>query len=144
MGILECPERIRRDEAARIIADPYPMHEQLQLWKAEFFKALAHPARIRILECLRGGEKTAGEIMEALGIEQSNGSQHLAVLRNKNILVARREGANVFYSVRDPMLFEILDLLRRYFFEHLNEVRGLLEALEAPGALAGSPENASP
>jgi DNA-binding transcriptional ArsR family regulator len=104
----------------------------LQVWKADFFKALAHPARIRILEYLRDGEKSAGEILEALGLEQSNGSQHLAVLRNKNILVARREGLNVFYSVRAPMLYQVLDLLRRYFHEHLSELRGLLEALDAP------------
>lgn len=106
--------------------------DMLQVWKADFFKALAHPARIKILEYLRDGEKSAGEILEALGLEQSNGSQHLAVLRNKNILVARREGLNVFYSVRDPMLYQILDLLRRYFHEHLSELRGLLEALDSP------------
>jgi DNA-binding transcriptional ArsR family regulator len=105
--------------------------DMLQRWKADFFKALAHPARIKILEYLRHGEKAAGEILEALGLEQSNGSQHLAVLRNRNILVARREGANVFYSVRDPMLYQILDLLRQYFHEHLSEVRGLLEALDS-------------
>lgn len=107
---------------------------QLQIWKAEFFKALAHPARIRILEHIRDGAKPAGEILEALGLEQSNGSQHLAVLRNKNILLARREGATVLYSVRDPMLFEILDLLRQYFYEHLSEVQGLLAELAAPPA----------
>jgi DNA-binding transcriptional ArsR family regulator len=107
-------------------------NDLLQVWKAEFFKALAHPARIKILEYLRQGEKSAGEVLEALGLEQSNGSQHLAVLRNKNILVARREGLNVFYSVRDPMLYQILDLLRQYFHEHLSEVRVLLEALGAP------------
>jgi DNA-binding transcriptional ArsR family regulator len=107
-------------------------HEMLQVWKADFFKALAHPARIKILEYLRPGEKTAGEILEALGLEQSNGSQHLAVLRNRNILIARREGLNVFYSVRDPMLYQILDLLRQYFHEHLSDLRGLLEALDEP------------
>jgi ArsR family transcriptional regulator len=106
--------------------------DMLQVWKADFFKALAHPARIKILEYLRQGEKPAGEILEALGLEQSNGSQHLAVLRHRNILVARREGMNVFYSVRDPMLYQILDLLRQYFHEHLIEIRGLLEALDAP------------
>jgi ArsR family transcriptional regulator len=115
--------------------------DQLQTWKAEFFKALAHPARIRILEYLRNGEKPAGEIIEALGLEQSNGSQHLAVLRNRDILVARREGTSVLYSVRDPMLYEILDLLRKYFYDHLSEMQGLLAALAEPDALvvAGSP-----
>jgi ArsR family transcriptional regulator len=119
--------------------------DPLQQWKAEFFKALAHPARIRIVEYLRGVEKPAGDILEALGLEQSNGSQHLAVLRNKNILVARREGANVFYSVRDPVLYEVLDLLRQYFYDHLNELRGLLEALESsPATTAAGPEKVEP
>jgi DNA-binding transcriptional ArsR family regulator len=110
--------------------------QTLQAWKADFFKALAHPARIRILEYLRDGEKSAGEMLEALGMEQSNGSQHLAVLRNKGILVTRREGANVLYSVRDPMLYQILDLLRQYFHEHLSEMRNLLEALGQPTLVA--------
>jgi ArsR family transcriptional regulator len=104
--------------------------DTLQTWKADFFKALAHPARIKILEHLRTGEKSAGEIMEALGLEQSNGSQHLAVLRNRGILVTRRVGSSVVYSVRDPMLYQILDLLRHYFYEHLNEMRSMLDALE--------------
>jgi DNA-binding transcriptional ArsR family regulator len=116
-------------------------NDALQVWKAEFFKALAHPARIRILEHLRNGEQPAGEILEALGLEQSNGSQHLAVLRNKDILIARREGTSVLYSVRDPMLYEILDLLRQYFYEHLTEIRGLLEALDSspPLVTSGAP-----
>jgi ArsR family transcriptional regulator len=117
----------------------------LQTWKADFFKALAHPARIRILEYLRYGEKPAGEILEALGLEQSNGSQHLAVLRTKGILNARREGSSVLYSVRDPMLYQILDLLRHYFYEHLSELRALLDAMGEPGppATAGTPDKAS-
>jgi len=113
-------------------------NDLLHVWKAEFFKALAHPARIRILEYLRDGERSAGEILEALGLEQSNASQHLAVLRNKNILVSRREGTSVLYSVRDPMLYQILDPLRQYFYEHLNEIRGLLEAFGPSPPLVSS------
>ena len=101
--------------------------DALQVWKAEFFKALAHPARIRILEYLRDGERTAGEIIEALGLVQSNASQHLAILRHKNILVTRREGTSVLYSVRDRTLYQVLDLLREYFTHHISEVQGMLE-----------------
>lgn len=101
----------------------------LQSWKAEFFKALAHPARIRIVECLGEGEKSAGEIMEAIGLEQSNGSQHLSVLRNREIVTSRREGTTILYSVRDPLIFDVLNLLRRYFHDHLSEVRNLLNAM---------------
>jgi ArsR family transcriptional regulator len=107
-------------------------NETLHEWKADFFKALAHPARIQMLEYLREGEKSAGEIIEALHLEQSNASQHLAVLRNKNILIARREGTSVFYAVRDPMIYQVLDLLRQYFYERLSEVRGILEELTLP------------
>ena len=114
--------------------------DTLQTWKADFFKALAHPARIKILEHLRDGERSAGEILEALGLEQSNGSQHLAVLRNRGILITRREGSSVLYSVRDPMLYQILDLLRRYFYEHLTEMRTLLEALGQPSPLTARSE----
>lgn len=113
-------------------------NEPLQVWKADFFKALAHPARIRILEYLREGEKPAGEILEALGLEQSNGSQHLAVLRNRGILTARREGTNVVYGPRDAMLYQVLDLLRRYFYEHLSETQNLLEALGPPTVLTSA------
>ena len=103
--------------------------DQLQIWKADFFKALSHPARLRIVEYLRGGERSAGDIIHELGLEQSNASQHLAVLRNRAIVVARREGSTILYSARDPVLYEVLDLLRGYFLDHLTEVRGMLESL---------------
>lgn len=103
--------------------------DTLQIWKAEFFKALGHPARIQILECLRDGEKSVGEIMEQLGLEQSNGSQHLAVLRNKEFVTARREGTTILYSVRDPLIYQVLDLMRRYFQDHLTGLRNLLDAM---------------
>lgn len=106
--------------------------DALQIWKAEFFKALSHPARIRIIECLRDGEKPAGEIMGQVGLEQSNGSQHLTVLRNKEIVTARREGTTILYSVRDPLIYQVLDLLRQYFVEHLTEVRAMLESMAPP------------
>ncbi|HET6382099.1 MAG TPA: metalloregulator ArsR/SmtB family transcription factor [Armatimonadota bacterium] len=112
------------------MTEPTLKNQHLQTWKADFFKALAHPARIRILEYLRAGERSAGEIMHALGLEQSNASQHLAVLRSKDIVVARRDGASILYSARDPVLYEIMDLLRQYFYDHLSEVRGMLEELE--------------
>lgn len=105
------------------------MSQNLQVFKAEFFKSLAHPTRIRILELLREGERSAGEMMMALGTEQSNLSQHLAVLRQKRILSVRKEGTSIYYSVRDPMLFQILDLLREYFCEHLTDLKLLLKAL---------------
>lgn len=99
--------------------------------KAEFFQALAHPTRVAILEQLRGGELAAGSIIERLGMEQANVSQHLAVLRAKQIVVNRKAGNQVFYSVRDPLIIQVLDLMRAYFQKHLSEVLVMLEEVEA-------------
>jgi ArsR family transcriptional regulator len=84
-------------------------------FKAEFFKALAHPARLVILEQLREGEKSVNELQAVLGLDQSNVSQQLAILRNRNIVEARKEGTTAFYRVRDPLLFELLDVGRKIF-----------------------------
>ncbi|HLK22663.1 MAG TPA: metalloregulator ArsR/SmtB family transcription factor [Bryobacteraceae bacterium] len=96
------------------------MSDALRQFKAEIFQALAHPTRIAIVELLRNGPMPAGKLIERLGIEQANASQHLAVLRSKQIVVNRKEGNQVFYSLRNPILSEVLDLMRRYFQEHIS------------------------
>jgi DNA-binding transcriptional ArsR family regulator len=106
------------------------MQDSLRQFKAEFFQALAHPTRIAIVEQLRGGELSAGALIKRLGIEQANASQHLAVLRAKNILLSRKAGNQVFYSVRNPLIIEVLDVMRRYFHEHMNEAVAALKALD--------------
>jgi ArsR family transcriptional regulator len=106
------------------------MQDALRQFKADFFQALAHPTRIAIVEQLREGELSAGTIIERLGIEQANASQHLAILRAKNILVNRKAGNQVFYSVRDRRIVEILDIMRQYFHAHLNEVLATLKAID--------------
>jgi DNA-binding transcriptional ArsR family regulator len=105
------------------------MKDSLRQFKAEFFQALAHPTRIAIVEQLRGGELPAGALIEQLGLEQANASQHLAVLRAKNILLSRKVGNQVFYSVRNPLIIEVLDVMRRYFHEHMSEAVAALKAL---------------
>src|SRR6185295_10393127 len=88
---------------------------QLQTFKAQFFRALAHPIRIKILEILVRGERTVQELQEALGLEQPIVSQQLAVLRNQNIVRGQKDGLSVRYSVRDPLLEDLLDVARRIF-----------------------------
>jgi ArsR family transcriptional regulator len=102
----------------------------LRDFKAQLFQALAHPTRIAIVESLRGGEVHAGKLLADLGVEQANLSQHLAVLRAKHVVVARKAGNHVHYALRDPVLTEVLDLLKRYFYAHLNETAALLGELE--------------
>ena len=82
------------------------MPNQLRAYKASVFQALAHPTRIAIIEILRDGEVSAGALLEQLDVEQANLSQHLTVLRNKQIVVNRKEGNQVFYSLRNPVLGE--------------------------------------
>jgi len=106
------------------------MQDALRKFKAQVFQALAHPTRIAIIEALRDGELPAGKLLDLLQVEQANLSQHLAVLRSKHVLVNRKAGNQVFYAVRDPVLIQVLDLLRQYFFSHLNETLAMLGELE--------------
>ncbi|HEV3483617.1 MAG TPA: metalloregulator ArsR/SmtB family transcription factor [Candidatus Acidoferrales bacterium] len=107
------------------------MPQQLANFKAEFFKALAHPIRIRILDCLRDGEKGVNELSGALQIEQANVSQQLAILRVRNIVVGRKSGSNVYYSVSDRTLFKLLDVAKIIFNNHLVGVRDMLQQMRA-------------
>ena len=106
------------------------MQNMLRQFKADFFQALAHPTRIAIVEQLRDGELSAGTLIERLGIEQANASQHLAVLRAKNIVVNRKAGNQVFYSVRDRLIIQVLDIMRQYFHAHMNEAIATMRAIE--------------
>jgi ArsR family transcriptional regulator len=103
--------------------------QELRRFKAEIFQALAHPTRIAIVETLGSGEMSAGQIIEELGIEQANASQHLSVLRSKQIVVNRKEGNQVFYSLRDPVLIEVLDILKRYFYSQLSQTASMLKEI---------------
>lgn len=106
------------------------MPDSLRRFKADIFQALAHPTRIAIIELLGSGELSAGELIEKLGMEQANISQHLGVLRAKQIVVNRKAGNQVFYSVRDPILLEVLALMRRYFQKHLKDALGMLNEMD--------------
>ena len=106
------------------------MPDSLRQFKANIFQALAHPTRIAIVEVLRNGELPAGAIIERLGIEQANASQHFAILRAKQIVNTRKEGNQVFYSVRDPLLIEVLDIMRRYFQAHIEEAMAMLQQID--------------
>jgi ArsR family transcriptional regulator len=102
---------------------------QLQTLKAEFFKALGHPTRVRILERLRHGQHSVQELQQALDLDQSSVSQHLAILRAKNVVEARKEGTTVRYTVRDAAVGELLDVARRIFSRHLEGSRTMLREL---------------
>jgi DNA-binding transcriptional ArsR family regulator len=106
---------------------------ELQTFKAQFFRALAHPTRIRMLEILVRRARTVQELQEALTLDQPVVSQQLAVLRNQGIVSAQKEGLSVRYALRDPLVGELLDLARRIFNNHLANTRGLLRELRREG-----------
>jgi len=112
----------------RLMTDP-PVGE-LQAFKAAFFRALAHPIRIRILELLVRGDRTVHELQQELGVDQPVVSQQLAVLRAGNIVSGTKEGASVRYAVRDPLIANLLDVARRIFNNHLVGTQDLLRELQ--------------
>jgi len=106
------------------------MDDVLRRFKAELFRALAHPTRIAIVEALAGGEQAAGSLIDHLGLEQANVSQHLAVLRAGQVVSTRRSGNQIFYALRDPVLADVLGLLRAYFYTHLTESIAMLDTMK--------------
>jgi DNA-binding transcriptional ArsR family regulator len=105
------------------------MRTPLRQFKAEFFKALAHAGRIKIIDSLRSGERTVGELQALLDEESAPASQHLALLRARGIVSGRKNGRTVFYSVRDPRVFELLDVARQIFNAQLTDTQDLLKEL---------------
>jgi len=106
---------------------------EISEFTAEFFKALSHPLRVRILDGLRGGEVGVNDLSSRLKVEQSTLSQQLAVLRKSNIVVGRKEAQNVYYSVRDPAIIRLLDEARQIFNNHLIDIRDFLSQLKPAG-----------
>ncbi|HEY8720016.1 metalloregulator ArsR/SmtB family transcription factor [Pengzhenrongella sp.] len=107
------------------------MAEPIDKLKAEFFKTLGHPARIRILEWLAQGEHSVGELMPKLGLEASHLSQQLAVLRRAGVVVARKQGSNVIYSMASEDMADLLLLARKVLTGLLTDQVGLLKDLQA-------------
>jgi DNA-binding transcriptional ArsR family regulator len=101
----------------------------LQAFKAEFFKALGHPVRIRILERLISGARSVQDLQEALDLEQPIVSQHLAMLRAKNIVKARKEGTTVWYTISVAPIDELLAIARRIFDSQLIDSQTMLREL---------------
>jgi DNA-binding transcriptional ArsR family regulator len=114
-----------------------PFEHPIYVLKAEFFRILGHPVRVRILELLRDGERTVGDLQGQLGLDSSGTSQHLGALRRQGLLESRREGTSVYYRVRDPRLFQLLEVARQILSSNLADAQALLDGLretQAPRA----------
>jgi ArsR family transcriptional regulator len=117
----------RQRRNGTIVTAPQPIYQL----KAEFFKTLGHPARIRILEVLRDGEASVSELIPQVGLEPSHLSQQLGVLRRAGVVSGRKEGSSVRYSVTDPRIFDLLETARAILSTSLKETSSLLGELEA-------------
>jgi ArsR family transcriptional regulator len=98
-------------------------------FRAQFFKVLAHPLRIQILDALRAGSISVGELRDRLGVEQSTLSQQLAILRARDFVRAQRQGTTVRYEIQDPGIWRLLDSAREIFDNQLINVKTVLEDL---------------
>ncbi|MBI4369516.1 MAG: winged helix-turn-helix transcriptional regulator [Elusimicrobia bacterium] len=94
--------------------------------KADFFKALAHPIRLAIIEHLKNGEKSVGHMVQALVVEQSGLSKHLAILRQAGIVTSRQEKVTVYYSIRDKDIFQVLRPISEILRKKLEESQRVL------------------
>ena len=99
--------------------------------KAELFKALGHPARIRVLEVLSDGEHSVSEMQPLVGIESSHLSQQLGVLRRAGVVTTRKDGSSVYYALRDPQLVELLAVAKRVLINALADSQEVLADLRA-------------
>ena len=108
--------------------------KELQTLKAEFFRAMAHPARIRILEVLsEKGEHSVQELQQRLAVDQPIVSQQLAKLRTHGVVTSRKQGTTVFYALADPRIAELLKVAKEILNRRLIDTRTLLHELRKQG-----------
>lgn len=105
------------------------MEKRIFEMHAEICKIFTNPKRLEIISLLRDGEKTVSELAELAGINQANISQHLTVLRQNNVVVTRRDGANIYYKIANPKILQACDLMREVLLEKLTEGEKLAKEL---------------
>jgi DNA-binding transcriptional ArsR family regulator len=105
------------------------MEERALELKAEVLKALAQPTRLKILECLRGGERCICEIIPAVSGEQSNISRHISLMQKSHLVSTRKDGVKVMVKIRDPRIFEILDKVNLVLRTQMKEQNQLVRSL---------------
>jgi ArsR family transcriptional regulator len=102
------------------------MDEMAIQLKAEVLKALAQPTRLKILECLREGERCICEIVPAINGEQSNISRHISLMQKSKLIATRKDGVRVMVKVKEPEIFEIIDRVGVFLKKQIQEQKRLL------------------
>ncbi len=93
--------------------------------QAEVSKTMAHPLRLAILHTLKDGERTVNNLTEITGASQSNVSQHLALMRQRDLVLTRKEGPNIYYRVASPKISQACDMVREVLLEQLSQKQEL-------------------
>ncbi|GAB6180503.1 metalloregulator ArsR/SmtB family transcription factor [Desulfotomaculum defluvii] len=106
------------------------MQEKIAQLKADLFKAISHPTRIRILDLLSDGEHCVCDIFEQLNVEQANTSQHLSVMKKQGILQSRKEGLRVIYSIKNPEVIEMLEFANKILKKQADEAMSTFRGIE--------------
>lgn len=104
------------------------MEDQIYHYHAEMCKVFSHPKRLELINLLRDGEMNVSDLCRALGLSPGNLSQHLAMMRERRILVSRKEANMVYYRIANPRLLEAFDLLREILFEQIRRDAALIES----------------
>ena len=99
---------------------------------AALCQTLANPVRLRILALLREGEMSVNELANQLGIPQANVSQHLSLLKERNVLSTRREGVSIYYKIAYPKIIKACELIREVLFEQMAESHQLIQRFGKP------------
>lgn len=102
------------------------MEEQIYAYHAEMCKVFSHPKRLELINLLRDDEMSVGELSQKLGLAPANLSQHLAMMRERHILVTRKEGNMVYYRIANPKLLRAFDMLREMLFEQIRQDAALI------------------
>ena len=119
----------RRGSSNEPSAAPHVRSDPVYVVKAQLFRVLGHPVRIRILELLGDGERTVGDLQAQLELDSSGTSQHLGALRQLGLLEARREGTSVYYRIKDPRVSQLLTVARQILTSALSDSQALLSEL---------------
>lgn len=108
------------------------MEGQIYSYHADMCKVFSHPKRLEVIDALRKGERSVGDLCHQLGISPANLSQHLAMMKERRIVISRKEGSIVYYRIANPRLLEAFDILREILFEQIRRDATLIQS--KPGA----------
>ena len=103
------------------------MEDQIYSYHAEMCKVFSHPKRLELIDLLREKEMSVGELSQRLGLAAANLSQHLAMMRERRVLVTRKEGNVVYYRIANPKLLQAFDMLREILFEQIRQDAALIQ-----------------